>query len=177
MQINNSTLLNAAFYGRNLSGGGQSPVTVSGLLSITLRAADGAPASSIPFNSMHALLPLSPNYNASQPLFCVAVRPPVLKEHGMPNVGYMYIVNPPGEALIMAVKLLEPICLHVFVEVDCMYVSRPDLVTQAHQTQRQRAVLMTPCHYFCMRSFVVHAALPMLLSLSYHAAFQQVAGR
>ena len=77
VQINNSTLLNAAFYGENVSGGGQTPVTVSGLLSITLRAADGAPANSIPFNSMHALLPLSPNYNTSQPLFCVAVRPSI----------------------------------------------------------------------------------------------------
>lgn len=74
VQIDNSTLLNAAFFGTNSSGTSKLPVIVSGLLSIGLRSADGTPADSIPPNSMHALLPLSSLYNASQPLFCVEVR-------------------------------------------------------------------------------------------------------
>lgn len=74
LQIDNSTLLNAAFFGTNSSGTTKPPFIVSGLLGIGLRSADGTPADSIPPNSMHALLPLSSLYNTSQPLFCVEVR-------------------------------------------------------------------------------------------------------
>ncbi len=73
LQVDNITLLNAAFSGDTNPAGQDAPAIVSGLMKIGLQGADGSKVDPLPFNSMSALLPLSQGYNASEALFCVEV--------------------------------------------------------------------------------------------------------
>ncbi|KAK9837040.1 hypothetical protein WJX84_006166 [Apatococcus fuscideae] len=69
--IDNTTLLNTAMGGDQVSGGVLQPLVVSGLLSIGLIGAAGSPLDAIPLSSMYAQLPLATGYNASDALYCV----------------------------------------------------------------------------------------------------------